>query len=47
MGDPSFVILLKGTKDNVTAGFKRKNEIEPETELSEEDIEKINQSFKL
>lgn len=42
MGDPSFVILVKGTKADITAGFRRKNEIEAETELSEEDIEKID-----
>jgi len=41
MGDPNFIIMLKGTKETITAGFRRKNEIEAETELSEEDVDKI------
>ena len=46
MGDPSFVIILKGNKDAIISGFKRKNEMEADAELNEEDAEKIDLAVK-
>ena len=46
MGDPSFIIILKGNKDAIISGFKRKNEMEADAELNEEDVEKIDLAVK-
>ena len=46
MGDPSFIIIIKGNKDAVVSGFKRKNEMEADAEINEEDVEKIDLAVK-
>ena len=46
MGEPSFIIILKGNKDAISAGFKRKNEMEADAEINEEDVEKIDLAVK-
>ena len=46
MGDPSFIIILKGAKDTIVSAFKRKNEMEADAEIPEDDLEKIDSAVK-